>query len=163
MEKYLVAIDNSSYLDKVLAYVSNQLQGKKEFQVILLHIKQSCITIDDILNEEFDRDLLIQKIEELKRNKRLCKESREKIANKIIEKAMKAFTEKGIDSKQIFIDIVEESGDYATMIIDKAREHGCKTIVLGKKGDSIISEYLIGSTAEKVSRFSKGVTVWLVD
>lgn len=163
MEKYLVALDNSSYLDKVLKYVSNQLKGRDDVQIIIIHIKQSCITIDDILNEDFDRDLLIQKIEELKRNKKLCKEGREKIANAIKEKAIKTLTESKIDLKQILIDVIEETGDYANMIIDKAKEYGCKTIVLGKKGDSIISEYLIGSTAEKVSRFSKGFTIWLVD
>ncbi len=163
MEKFLLALDNSSYLDRVLEYVSRQLKGRKDVQVVILHIQQSCITVDDILQEDFDRDILIQKIEELKRNRKLCKEGREKIANTVIEKATKILTENGLNEEQIIFDVVEESGDYAYMIIDKAKEHGCKTIALGKKGDSIISEYLIGSTAEKVSRFSKGVTIWLVD
>ncbi len=163
MEKYLIAVDNSPYLDKVLTYVAAQLKGKKDIQFVLLHIKHSCVTIDDILNEDFDRDLLIQKIEELKRNKRLCRESREKIANAIRQKALNVFQESGFAPHQIITEFIEESGDYAQMIIDKANEHGCKTIVLGKKGDSIVSEYLVGSTAEKVARLSKGKAIWLVD
>jgi len=163
MTKFLLALDNSAYLDKVLEYVAFQLKNRKDIQIVIFHIKQACITIDEILNEDFDRDILLQKIEELRRNKKLCKEGREKVASTILEKATKILTESGIDKEQIIFDVVEESGDYAQMIIDKAKEHGCKTVVLGKKGDSIISEYLIGSTAEKVSRLTKGVTIWLVD
>lgn len=163
MEKFLIALDNSKYLDKVLNYSARILKNCKDVGIVLFHIKQPCLTIDDILSEEFDRDILIQKIEEFKRNKKMCKENREKIANSIIEKALKVFTENGIDKNQILIDIVEESGDYGQMIVDRAKEKGCDTIILGKKGDSIISEYLIGSTAEKVSRMAKGLTIWLVD
>lgn len=163
MEKYLLALDNSSYLEKILKYVARQLGGKKDVELIIFHIQQPCITIDEFLEKDFDRDLLIQKIEELKRNKRLCKESRAQVWEQIKEKARRFLTEAGIEESQIQFVVVEESGDYATLILEKAKEYGCNTIVLGKKGDSIISEYLIGSTAEKVSRISKGFAIWLID
>lgn len=163
MEKFLVALDNSTYIEKILPYIVKQFRGRKDIQVVIVHIKQSCMSVDDILSEDFDRDLIIQKIEELKRNKNLCKMEKAKIAETIKEKVLKQFSEINFDTNNIIFDIVEENGDYAQTILDKAKEHNCKTIILGKKGDSIISEYLIGSTAERVSRFSKGFTVWLVD
>lgn len=163
MEKFLVALDNSAYIEKILSYIARQFMGRQDIKVVILHIKQSCMSIDDILSEDFDRDLIIQKIEELKRNKKLCKMEKAKIAENIKEKVLKQLSEASFGTNNIIFDIVEENGDYAQTILDKAKEHNCKTIILGKKGDSIISEYLIGSTAERVSRFSKGYTVWLVD
>lgn len=163
MQKILVAVDNSKYLDKILEYLSSIFKGKDDFILHFFHIKKPCYVFDDLISEDIDKDLLLQKIEELRRNKKMCKVETEKIVNQIREK-IEAFSQKlGEIKPKIEFEAVEEMEDYATTILKKANEVGAQTIIVGKKGDSIISEYLIGSTADKLARITKDKTIWLIE
>lgn len=163
MEKILIAVDNSKYLDKILEYLISIFKGKEDFILHFFHIKKPCYVFDDLISEDMDKDLLLQKIEELKRNKKMCKIETEKIVNHIKEK-IDIFSKKLGDKKpKIEFEAVEEMEDYATTILKKADEISAQTIIVGKKGDSIISEYLIGSTADKLARITKDKTIWLIE
>jgi nucleotide-binding universal stress UspA family protein len=163
MEKFLVAVDSSPYIDKIFKYLARVLSGKTDLKLIFLHIQQPCLNFEELLGEDFDRDILIQKIEALKHDKKKCREELKKIEDRLKDKISTALASVGFNSELAAFDFVQETGDYAQIILQKAKDHNCSTIVVGKKGDSIISEYLIGSTAEKLARASKGFTVWLVD
>lgn len=163
MEKILIAVDNSKYLDKILEYLISIFKGKEDFILHFFHIKKPCYVFDDLISEDMDKDLLLQKIEELKRNKKMCKIETEKIVNQIKEK-IDIFSKKLGDKKPVIeFEAVEEMEDYATTILKKADEISAQTIIVGKKGDSIISEYLIGSTADKLARITKDKTIWLIE
>ncbi len=163
MEKILIAVDNSKYLEKILDYLANILKGRDDQKLVFFHIKKPCFVFDDLISQDMDKDLLLQKIEELKRNKKMCKIESEKIVDQIKEK-INTFSKKlGEIRPQIEFEATEETEDYATTILKKANEIGAKTIVVGRKGDSIVSEYLIGSTADKLVRITKDKTIWLIE
>lgn len=162
MENILVAVDNSPYLEKILAYLKKIFNGRCDVSLYFFHIKRPCLVFDELLTEDVDRDLILQKIEALKRDKAKCKLETQKIVEHIKEKVFSLFSDKR-EKPQIFFDAIEESGDYAQMILNKARSINASTIVVGKKGDSIVSEYLIGSTADKLAKISKGFTIWLIE
>lgn len=163
MEKILIAVDNSKYLDKILDYLAHIFKEREDVTLTFFHIKKPCFVFDDLISEDIDKDLLLQKIEELRRNKKMCKIESEKIVNQIREK-INIFSQKlGKIRLKVEFEATEETEDYATTILKKANEIGAKTIIVGRKGDSIVSEYLIGSTADKLVRITKDKTIWLIE
>mgnify|MGYP002260493397 FL=1 len=68
----------------------------------------------------------------------------------------------GVSADCVAIDWAEE-GDTAKSILDAAREHKCDTIVLGRRGKSMIGQFIDGGVAEKLLRNPTGFTIWLVD
>lgn len=161
--KILVAVDNSPYLEKILNYITKIFKGKVDIELHFFHIKKPCFVYDDLISEEIDKDLLLQKIEELKRDKKKCKIETQKIVEQIRTKIEEKFKDTGDKKPVIQFEAVEESGDYARTILKKAKDISAETIIVGKKGDSIISEYLIGSTADKLVRISKDISIWLIE
>jgi nucleotide-binding universal stress UspA family protein len=163
MKKILIAVDNSKYLDKILEYVTQIFRDREDFEIHFFHIRRPCYVFDELISEDIDKDLLLQKIEELRRDKKKCKLESQKIVDQIKAK-IDEFSRKFGDKKpKIEFEAIEESEDYATTILKKANEINAQTIIVGKKGDSIISEYLIGSTADKLVRITRDKTIWLIE
>ncbi|MCX7770835.1 MAG: universal stress protein [Proteobacteria bacterium] len=163
MEKILIAVDNSKYLEKILNYIIKIFKGRDDLTLHFFHIKRPCYILDDLITEEIDKDILLQKIEELRRDKNKCKLESQKIVDQIKEK-IEAFTQKmGEKRPKVEFEVVEETEDYATTILKKSKDIDAHTIIVGRKGDSIISEYLIGSTADKLVRITRDKTIWLIE
>ncbi len=53
--------------------------------------------------------------------------------------------------------------DVALAIIEEAKVGGYGTIVLGKRGRSMIKEFLLGGVTCKVIHHIKGCTIWVVE
>jgi nucleotide-binding universal stress UspA family protein len=161
--KILVAVDNSPYLTKILNYVVKIFSNNSEADLHFFHIKKPCYIFNDLLTEETDKDILLQKIEQLKRDKKKCKIESEKIVEQIKNQIENKINEIKGDKPKINFEAVEEIDDYAKTILNKAKEIKAETIIVGRKGDSIVSEYLIGSTADKLLRIAKDITIWIVE
>ena len=45
---------------------------------------------------------------------------------------------------------------------EPARAHGCDTIVVGRRGKSMVGQFLVGSAVEHLLRNPTGFTIWVV-
>lgn len=55
----------------------------------------------------------------------------------------------------------EKAGNPAELILEKSREDGCDSVVMGSRGLSGITEFLLGSVSSKVSQYAE-VPVFVV-
>jgi nucleotide-binding universal stress UspA family protein len=56
-----------------------------------------------------------------------------------------------------------ESGYMADIILAKAAELRCSTIVLGRRRLSRVKEFLIGSVSSTIIKLARGSAVWVID
>ena len=63
---------------------------------------------------------------------------------------------------QISNRIVDGSRSAAADILDAAREFGCGTIVMGRRGATNVKGYTMGSVSRKVMQDYKDAALWLV-
>ena len=75
---------------------------------------------------------------------------RHKTAKKIIESTEMIFKDSNIKINKKILE-----GNVAQQIIKLANESGCDLVVVGATGHGSAGEFLLGSTAEKIARFSK--------
>ena len=59
------------------------------------------------------------------------------------------------------VEYLEETGNPAELILEKSREDGCDSVVMGSRGLSGITEFLLGSVSSKVSQYAE-VPVFVV-
>ena len=79
-----------------------------------------------------------------------------------IEKAKAMFVASGISEDRISIKIVEGSRSPANDIISEAKSGGYGTIVLGRRGISLLKEFFMGSVTSKVIQQGEGFAVWII-
>ena len=68
----------------------------------------------------------------------------------------------GLLEEQITTKVVEGSRSTADDILREARNNGYGTIVIGRRGQSKMKEFLFGSVTTKVLHHSTGLTVSIV-
>ena len=56
-----------------------------------------------------------------------------------------------------------QSGDMAEIILAKAAELGCSTIVLGRRRPGLVRQLLLGSVSTSVVKSARGSAVWVIE
>jgi nucleotide-binding universal stress UspA family protein len=74
-----------------------------------------------------------------------------------------ALVSQGLPAAFIETEVSDEIGKVSEAILDAARRHECDTIVLGRRGQSMIGQFFGGSVAEQLLRNPIGLTIWLVE
>jgi nucleotide-binding universal stress UspA family protein len=90
---------------------------------------------------------------------------REKAGSEItpyLEKSKKLLLEGGISEEQISIKVVDGSRSPANDILQEAKAGNYGTIVLGRRGISLLKEFFMGSVTSKVIQQADGFTVWII-
>ena len=68
----------------------------------------------------------------------------------------------GVPANCITTEVASERGNVAPQILDAARAHGCDTIVVGRRGKSMVGQFFVGSAVELLLRNPTGFTIWVV-
>ena len=76
--------------------------------------------------------------------------------------ARQMFIDAGIPPDQIRVQVAEGKRFAVEEILDAARRLNCGTIVLGRRGLSNVSDYIMGRVARKVLEASKDTALWIV-
>ena len=76
----------------------------------------------------------------------------------VLDTAKEKLTEYGFHGKVSYED---GEGNPAELILEKSREDGCDSVVIGSRGLSGITEFLLGSVSSKVSQYAE-VPVFVV-
>jgi len=79
-----------------------------------------------------------------------------------MQKAKEMLIKAGLDESQISSRVVDGSRSAAADILDAAREFGCGTIVMGRRGATNVKGYTMGSVSRKVLQDFKDAALWLV-
>ncbi len=91
-------------------------------------------------------------------------ESETRMAGKILLAEMKArIAREGVKPELITTELSKARGSVAAQILATARAHHCDTIVLGRRGKSMIGQFFMGSVVEKILRNPTGLTTWVVE
>lgn len=159
--KVLIAYDGTEHALKAVEYAANIIKYAPEnFEVTLFYVLPP-LPIDYVEygNLSFDDER-----EGLKYRKELLEELKRDIENqqeKIFQKALNLLNTYKISN--VTCKMCHATSDVAGEIIKECNENLHKTVVLGRKGKSSLKDRLLGGTAEKVIRYLKNGTVWVVE
>jgi len=79
-----------------------------------------------------------------------------------MEKANEMLINAGVDKSKISIRIVDGGRSAAADILDAARQSGCGTIVMGRRGATNVKDYTLGSVSRKVLQDCNDAALWIV-
>ncbi len=161
MERFLVAIDCMGGRCKVVDYLIRVLKETRCCEFVFFHILPT-ISPDKLRKEEV---LRIEAIHAQRPDLAgyFWKEEDEKDMYRAFALARETLVKSGFSDEHISSRFCVESGDIADIIIAKAAEFGCTTIILGRKRLSRVKEFLLGSVAVAVLKMARGAAVWVVE
>lgn len=144
-QKILVPVDGSDTAWKALktaAALASRFQG--EIRVFTVMEPYNSLSLFQIT---LDQNLLDRSNREMK-----------KASLAVLNTAKEKLTEYGFHGKVSYED---GEGNPAELILEKSREDGCDSVVIGSRGLSGITEFLLGSVSSKVSQYAE-VPVFVV-
>ncbi|MFH1480427.1 MAG: universal stress protein, partial [Pseudomonadota bacterium] len=68
----------------------------------------------------------------------------------------------GFESRQVTNKIIQGVESRAAAIVQEAREGGYGTIVVGRRGVSMVKDFFIGRVSNKVIQLARDQAVWVV-
>lgn len=160
MERFLIALDCQRDCVKIIDYMVRVLKGTKNFEFKILHVLPTC-SPDKLRMDE------VQRIEHMHTARPdlagyFWKEEEEKRMTSCFVLAKEAFVNGGFRPELVSSLFSVEFGDLAEIILAKAAEQGCSTVVLGRRHPSIVKEFLLGSVSTSVIKSARGVAVWVI-
>ena len=124
-ERILVAIDHSAVSERVLA-AAGELAGLSKAKVWVLHLRERELSrLGGVDSDESDSD-----------------------ATAAVNAAVKTLIDMGVDAEGEMRGAVY--GHAAREIVEDAKRHDVKVIVMGSRGRSDLAGLVLGSTAHKV-------------
>lgn len=144
-QKILVPVDGSDTAWKALktaAALASRFQG--EIRVFTVMEPYNSLSLFQIT---LDQNLMDRSNREMK-----------KASLAVLDTAKEKLTEYGFHGKVSYED---GEGNPAELILEKSRKDGCDSVVIGSRGLSGITEFLLGSVSSKVSQYAE-VPVFVV-
>ena len=144
-QKILVPVDGSDTAWKALktaAALASRFQG--EIRVFTVMEPYNSLSLFQIT---LDQNLMDRSNREMK-----------KASLAVLDTAKEKLTEYGFHGKVSYED---GEGNPAELILEKSREDGCDSVVIGSRGLSGITEFLLGSVSSKVPQYAE-VPVFVV-
>ncbi len=155
---FLLGVDDSEASMKVVQYVAKMAKNTDRL-IFLVHIVRALELLTATYDPFFTLD---SKVEWMKRlEQEHMKEVRDRMGD-FFDKAQALLREAGIRKNNIRCEIVTGSFSRAYSILEEARNRGCSTIFVGRRGMSKVEEFLMGRVSNKVLQMSTDKTVCVV-
>ena len=139
--KILVALDTSEEATKVLDFAETMMDIT-DCEMTLLHVIRGLESWTAEASEELQRA--------------------EKAATTLLEESVDRLERAGLNRDRISTKISSGAASRAEAIVDEARNSGCGTIVVGRRGLSRVKEFFMGRVSKKVLQLAKWNAVWVV-
>ena len=139
--KILVAMDTSEEANKVLDFAGGMVD-LTDCEITLFHVIRGLESWTAEASEE------IQQAEEA--------------AATLLEESVERLERTGLNRDRISTKISSGAASRAEAIVDEARNSGCGTIVMGRRGLSRVKEFFMGRVSKKVLQLAKWTAVWVV-
>jgi len=161
MERLLICVDSEQESKRIISYLVRVLNGSRGCAFCLFHVLPT--TSPDKLRME-----TVQRIERIHTQRPdlegyFWEEQDQKAMEQSFRLARTMLMENGFPEESISSHFVVEWGDIPVIILRKASELGCSTIVLGRRRLGRVKELLLGSVSSTVLRLARGLTVWVVE
>jgi nucleotide-binding universal stress UspA family protein len=161
MERFLIALDCQPNCVKIIDYMVRVLKGTKHCEFNILHILPTT-SPDKLRMDE------VQRIEHVHAARSdlagyFWKEEDEKKMTGCFIQAREKLLLEGFGPESVCSFFVVESGDRAEIILAKAAELRCSTLVLGRRRPSRVRELLLGSVSTSVIKSARGLAVWVIE
>lgn len=151
--RLLVAVDGEKTSVKTVRYVARACSGllPGNMEIVLFHVLAALPPSLEAGDSPGIAEVRARIVED-----------RKSAAEKLLAGLKKEIVSEGISAVCVKTDWAEDT-DIAKLILDAARQHKCDTIVLGRRGKSMVGQFFGGGVAEKILRNPTGFTVWLVE
>jgi nucleotide-binding universal stress UspA family protein len=139
--KILLAMDTSEEAMKALDFAGN-IVDITDCEVTLLHVIRGLESWTSDASEEL--------------------QEAENAAKTLLEDAVDRLERAGLNRDRISSKIRSGVASRAETIVEEARNSGCGTIVMGRRGLSRVEEFFMGRVSKKVLQLAKWTAVWVV-
>ena len=139
--KILVAMDMSEEATKGLDFAGTMMDIT-DCEITLLHVIRGLESWTEDASEELHKA--------------------EKAAATLLEEAVVRMERAGLNRDRISSKIRSGVASRAETIVEEARNSGCGTIVMGRRGLSRVEEFLMGRVSKKVLQLAKWTAVWVI-
>ena len=139
--KILAALDTSEEATKVLDFAGSMMDIT-DCEVTLLHVIRGLESWTADASEEL--------------------QNAEKAATTLLEESVDRLERAGLNRDRISTKIHSGAASRAEAIVEEARNSGCGTIVMGRRGLSRVKEFFMGRVSKKVLQLAKWTAVWVV-
>ncbi|MGD8371272.1 MAG: universal stress protein [Syntrophobacterales bacterium] len=140
-DKILVAMDTSEEAAKVLDFAGTMMDIT-DCEVTLFHVIRGLESWTADAGEKL--------------------QNAEKAATTLLEEAVGRLERAGLNRERISTKIRSGAASRAEAIVEEARNSGCGTIVMGRRGLSRVKEFFMGRVSKKVLQLAKWTAVWVV-
>lgn len=149
-QKVLVAVDSSENALRAADHAGFMLSAT-DCQITLFHTMRNL--------RRFVPKEVLENAPELEE---LWKQKAEKEIGPYMKKAQEMIVRAGFSENQIAAKLVDGSRSAASDILEEAKRGGYGTVFLGRRGQSAVKDYSMGTVACKVLEASAGMTVAIV-
>ena len=139
--KILLAMDTSDEAMKALDFTGSMMDIT-DCEVTLLHVIRGLESWTAESSEEL--------------------QEAERAAKTLLEEAIDRLERSGLNRDRISTNIRSGAASRAGAIVEEARNSGCGTIVVGRRGLSRVKEFFMGRVSKKVLQLAKWNAVWVV-
>ncbi len=152
----LLAVDESQNSQKAVDYVAARLP--KDSRVRIYSVVPSTAAACEINDPS-----LIPLFKENRQAFCDLDAAREKMMTRFGENARACLVSAGFDSGRVDVKVEHKKLGVARDILNEAKEGNFDTIVLGRRGQSAIRQFIFGSVSNKVTQLADELTVVVVD
>ena len=154
-KRILVAVDGSDNATKAVEFVGDTIGGSKDFEVTLCCIVEarSGLLEHEHMGVEHPDD------------EAWLASRKQKVESDVVNPAQQILTGKGVAPNAIHVCtrlVSDAHTDAALAIIEEARTGNFDIVVLGRRGLSMLKEFLLGSVTSKVVHHLEDRAVWIV-
>jgi len=161
MERFLIALDCQPGCVKIIEYMVRVLKGTQNCEFKIFHILAT-ESPDKLRMEE------VRRIEHMHAARPdlagyFWKKQDEKTMEGCFSQAMEKLVLGGFRPESAMFLFAVQSGDMAEILLAKAAELGCSTVVLGRRRPSLVKALLLGSVSASVVKSAHRSTVWVIE
>jgi nucleotide-binding universal stress UspA family protein len=149
-KKFLIAFDGSKGSMKCVSSVGSMLNST-DCEILICNVIRSLGAANESLEPSFYG--IGADWTEMNRKK----------IEPAIEEAKKKLSAAGIPYSKISGKILSDKSSRAGSIITEAKEGGFGTIVVGRRGLSVVEEFFIGRVSRKILHMAKKMAVWVIN
>jgi nucleotide-binding universal stress UspA family protein len=156
-QKILLAVDGSEQSGKAVEYVGDTLCSCRDIEITIFHaLETPFLAMADAGHVLETRVDFAQ----------LAAENLERAEKEILQRAEQLLKERNGSTGRAKIRTKLDSGssrDVARAIIREVEAGGYDTVVLGRRGMSVVKEFMFGSVSSKVVHHIENCTIWIVE
>ncbi|MGC9194294.1 MAG: universal stress protein [Syntrophobacteraceae bacterium] len=161
MERFLIALDCRQDCEVIIDYMARVLKGATDSEFNLLHILPTA-SPDRLWKEEIER---IENVHTARPDLSgyFWEAEDENIMKSCFAQARQKLVAAGFGPDSIRSSFVVESGDRAEIILVKAVELACSTIVIGRRRSNLVKEFFRGSVSTALIKSARSFAVWVIE